>query len=105
MQDWEGGGGGGNVLCPIHPRPLFQIRPGAETVVEFAREYQNPCPFPNRAPGFTLCNLIFGGALQSVYLVGELGEELSGYGVAGSGVVETEDSDVPEVGGGDVVGF
>ena len=35
----------------------------------------------------------------------EVGEELAGDGVAAEGVVEAEDADVAEVGGGDVVGF
>lgn len=102
------GGRGMDLLVISHALPLFQIRPGAETFVDFARQDQYPrfragdCgPFSS----FPALGFGFGFGLHGVDLGGEVGEELAGDGVAVVGAVEAEDADVAEVGGGDVVGF
>ena len=105
-----GGGGGARLVCGYvlrgrHAPALLQVRPGAETLVDLAREHQRPRPRPDRpalpptgppAPGLPP---------HGVDLARELGEERARDGVAGARVVEAEDADVAEVGGGDVVGF
>lgn len=105
-------GEGGNSLLPAHPHPLFQIRPRAETIVHFARQYQHPGPLPmphlHLSP--TTTPFPFPSsfpilALHSLDLSREFREQLAGDGVAGAGVVEAEDADVARVRGGDVVGF
>lgn len=70
----EGGEEGINVLFTTHPRPLFQICPGAETVVDFAREYQYSCSFSYCASCCTLSDFIFGFLLHGVDLGREFGK-------------------------------
>lgn len=119
---WTDGVAFAYLLFGTHPPALFQIRPRAETVVDFAREYQHPGPgscHPSRFPsasGFIFIfsffclfpsrgELVLGFFLHGVDFGGEFGEQLARNGVAGAGVVETEHADVAEVRGGDVVGF
>lgn len=104
------GRGLGDALLLAHPHPLFQVRPGAETLVQLARQYQHPCPLPHHHPTtgpfpFSSCHFFITLALHGVDLAREFREELAGDGVAGAGVVEAEDADVARVRGGDVVGF
>lgn len=107
---WVGGWVGvENVLCSTHALPLFQVRARAEAFVEVAGENQHPRSCSQRCAllllGFPPRQLILGLRFHGRYFVRELREELAGDGVAAAGVVETEDADVAEVGGGDVVGF
>ncbi len=96
------------VLFQTHPLPLFQVRARAEAFVDLAREDQYPGPGAEHGALFRLFfpgQFTLGLFLHGVDLVREFREQLAGDGVAGAGVVETEDADVAEVRGGDVVRF
>lgn len=64
------------LLLTVHAPPFLEIRPGAETFVDFAREYQHPRPraYHSALSFFFPRQFILGLFFDVIYLTREFGE-------------------------------